>query len=582
MGAAKMIRKPSELIEPIREAVDRKAVVFSHVLIALTVAIHTALDPRSYGYQIALGIGIGVVTISLAYFRFFDLASLNSRPKLYLGLYFLAVFLGFTFISDAATPYITGFFLLVSFGNLYYGQRGVWAVVIMLAIGSLIKYPYLLATTEVTTLNQLDMIVTFTMFLAVASIFVNVQKVYDWDRARLNEALRTSAVEQERLNTLINNMTESVLVLNKHGTISLYNAAALALFDTNTALTGKIAEDFIKLETEDGQPVRSTELLPTGVQPLSRNDIRIRYGEDDMASLSVTVTPLHASFGKGEEDTNYIVTMRDITREKSLEEERREFISVISHELRTPVTVTEASISNAMLMNKNAQNDAKVARSLEVAHDQSLYLANMLNDLSTFARAERDELELELEEVNPLELINRLRDDYKREAEEKGLQLAVDLDQNTPPVIVSNKLYLREILQNFVTNAIKYSDTGTITLRATAGPNGVSFSVSDQGIGISTSDQKKVFDKFFRSEDFRTRSTGGTGLGLYIVRKLTKLLGASISLESTVGKGSTFSLLAPDLSQRRSEEHAALMAANVTPETPTPTPTPDPAEEKAA
>src|SRR5690606_12920166 len=160
-----------------------------------------------------------------------------------------------------ATPYITGFFLLVCFGNLYYGQRGVWAVVIMLAIGSIIKYPYLLSTNEeITLLNELDMVVSFLIFLAVSSIFVNIQKVYDWDRARLNEALKVSAIEQERLNTLINNMTESVLVLNRHGTISLYNAAALALFDTNTALTGRVAEDFIKLETEAGKPIRSTEL----------------------------------------------------------------------------------------------------------------------------------------------------------------------------------------------------------------------------------------------------------------------------------------------------------------------------------
>lgn len=578
-----MIRKPNELIEPIKEAVDRKAVVFSHLLIALTVTIHTAIDPRSYGYQIALGVGVSVVTIVLAYLRFFDLARLNSRPKLYLSFYFLAVFIGFTFISDAATPYITGFFLLVCFGNLYYGQQGVWAVVAMLAVGSLIKYPYLLWTSEeVTMLNRLDMIVTFVIFLAVCSIFVNVQKVYDWDRARLNNALKQSALEQERLNTLINNMTESVLVLNKDGVISLYNAAALALFDTNTALTGRTTEDFIRLESEDGRQVRSTELLPDGSEPLNRSDIMVRYGEDDAASLSVTVTPLHASFGKGEDDASYIMTLRDITREKSLEDERREFISVISHELRTPVTVTEASISNAMLVNSRGTADESVAKSLKTAHDQALYLANMLNDLATFARAEQNELNLELEEVNPLELINRLRDDYRQEVEGKGMRIEAVLDEHTPSAIVSNKLYLREVLQNFVTNALKYSDSGTITIKAEPATEGVKFSVQDKGIGISTSDQKKVFDKFFRAEDFRTRSSGGTGLGLYIVRKLAKLLGGQLGVESTVGKGSTFSLTVPDLSERSTREHAELMAANIAGSTQAPPPAPEPAEQEAA
>lgn len=578
-----MIRKPNELIEPIKEAVDRKAVVFSHLLIALTVTIHTAIDPRSYGYQIALGVGVSVVTIVLAYLRFFDLARLNSRPKLYLSFYFLAVFIGFTFISDPATPYITGFFLLVCFGNLYYGQRGVWAVVVMLAVGSLIKYPYLLSTNEeVTMLNRLDMIVTFVIFLAVCSIFVNVQKVYDWDRARLNNALEQSALEQDRLNTLINNMTESVLVLNKNGVISLYNAAALALFDTNTALTGRTTEDFIRLESEDGRQVRSTELLPSGSEPLNRSDIVVRYGEEDAASLSVTVTPLHASFGKGEDDASYIMTLRDITREKSLEDERREFISVISHELRTPVTVTEASISNAMLVNDRGSADQSVAKSLKTAHDQALYLANMLNDLATFARAEQNELNLELEEVNPLELINRLREDYRQEVEGKGMRIEAVLNEHTPSAIVSNKLYLREVMQNFVTNALKYSDNGTITIKAEPATEGVKFSVQDQGIGISTSDQKKVFDKFFRAEDFRTRSSGGTGLGLYIVRKLAKLLGGQLGIESTVGKGSTFSITVPDLSERSTREHAELMAANIAGSTQAPPPAPEPAEQEAA
>ena len=552
-----MIRKPEELIQPIKEAVDRKAVVFSHILMAFTITLHTILDPRAFDYQIAIAVGMSIGAIILGYLRFFDFARLNNRPRLYLSFYYILIFAGFTFVSDPATPYITGFFLVVLLSNLYYGIVGVRSVIIMLAVASVIKYFFLLNTIGLNTIDKLNIVVTFLIFLAVCSIFVNIQKVFDWDRARLKDALKESDIEQKRLSTLINNMTESVLVLNREGVISLYNAATLGLFDTNTSLLGKKPEDFIKLEDDQSRPVHIQDLLPKDTNPQGRNDIFINYGKDDTAALSITVTPLHTSYGKEENETSYIMTMRDITREKSLEEERNEFISVISHELRTPVTVTEASISNAMFVNDKSHGNEEIGKSLKTAHDQSLFLANMLNDLSTFARAEQDKLELSLGEVIPLELINSLRDDYEEEAKNKGIQIEAILDEHSPPVIISSQLYIREILQNFVTNAIKYSDKGKIILKAEPSVEGLKFSVSDDGIGIATADQNKVFNKFFRAENFRTRSSGGTGLGLYIVRKLAKLISARFELQSELGKGSTFSLFVPDLHTQFMEQQLA-------------------------
>ena len=106
---------------------------------------------------------------------------------------------------------------------------------------------------------------------------------------------------------------------------------------------------------------------------------------------------------------------------------------------------------------------------------------------------------------------------------------------------------MREILQNFITNAIKYTDTGSVTIAAEKAERGIKFTVHDTGIGISKSDQEKIFDKFFRSEDYRTRKTNGTGLGLYVTLKLARLLHAEIDVKSQLNKGSTFSIFIPDL-----------------------------------
>src|SRR5690606_36976847 len=127
-----------------------------------------------------------------------------------------------------------------------------------------------------------------------------------------------------------------------------------------------------------------------------------------------------------------------------------------------------------------------------------------------------------------------------------GLSLHVDIDPQLE-LLHSSKLYVQEILQNFITNAIKYTEEGSVTIHARKTLNGVECAISDTGIGISKGDQARVFDKFFRSEDYHTRQQNGTGLRLHVTRKLAQLAEAKISLESELGKGSTFTIFFPNL-----------------------------------
>jgi signal transduction histidine kinase len=544
-----MIRKPQELTESIRKAVDHRAVLYSHLLLAIILAVHTGLDPATTRPELYLAIGLSSVLVVLIFLRVFDMGRVNNHPLLYITFYQIFVFLGFTFISDPATPYVIGLFLVVFFSNLYYGAKGVWITVACFGVTTVAKYFWNVHTNHINLVGKLNIVVAFLLFVGVCSLFVNIQKVYDWDRAKLRETVKKEALEQKRLRALINNMTESVLVLDKEGIIRLYNASALLLLDTNDTLNDKPLANFVHFEDGKKQPVSVKDLLPQDNNPMLRNDVSIRYSEEDTAALSIVSTPIRSGFGGDDSESGYVVTLRDITREKSLEEERNEFISVISHELRTPVTIVEAGVSNSLLIAGKLPGSEKVIESLKTAHDQSIYLANILNDLSTFARAEKGTLETNLDELNTRELLDMLKDDYHDNASAKNLTIECKVDKATPAKMVSNRLYIREILQNFVTNSIKYSDKGTITLEATPADGGVLFSVHDEGIGISVSDQKKVFDKFYRAEDFRTRSTSGTGLGLYITRKLSKILDARIELHSEVGKGSTFSVYIPDKSE---------------------------------
>jgi signal transduction histidine kinase len=352
-------------------------------------------------------------------------------------------------------------------------------------------------------------------------------------------------VEHQRLESLINSMSDGVIAVDENGAIALYNAAALDVLDVNAIQKGDPIERVLRLTNDRSEPldVRSI-VLGAKTQVISR-DYKIEYSDKSIASIYLSVSPVRLGYGK-KGDGGFVLIIRDITREKSLEEERDEFISVISHELRTPVAITEGAISNAIFLAEKTSDIVKIKDSLENAHKQAKYLEDMINDLSTLSRAERGVLEENIEDINAHEFAESLQALYEKTAEAKGLKLFLDIDP-TLELFRSSRLHVQEIMQNFITNAIKYTESGSVTIHAKQMKNGVQFSVSDTGIGISKGDQARVFDKFFRAEDYRTREQSGTGLGLHVTRKLAQLAQAEISLESELEKGSTFRIFFPNL-----------------------------------
>ena len=337
--------------------------------------------------------------------------------------------------------------------------------------------------------------------------------------------------------TLVNNLADGILSTDNHGVIQVFNAATLNLLDTNTSLNGKHIDDVIRLLDKDNKRFKFSSAFRSARGVISRDDLSATISEETL-HLSVIFSPIRGTDSDDETD-GYIVILRDITKQKSLEEERDEFISVVSHELRTPITIAEGTLSNVQLMmTREDIPKATLATNVTIAHDQVLFLAKMVNDLSTLSRAERGVADAP-ESINVSDLIHDLYNEYAPQAETKGLKFNLDLDPGLGEVVAS-RLYLKELLQNFVTNAIKYTKEGSVLVSVKAADTTLKFSVQDTGIGMSKSDQKHVFEKFWRSEDYRTRETGGTGLGLYVARKLAKKLGVTIEMTSRLNHGSTF------------------------------------------
>lgn len=360
-----------------------------------------------------------------------------------------------------------------------------------------------------------------------------------------NSPPQAGHIEHERLTSLINSMADAVVAVDQHARVVLYNAAALNIFDVNTIQAGCRLDSLFQPIDTDNQPVDISELVRGTESPTTNRDLRLRYSDGSSINLYLSIAPVRLGYGE-EGQQGYVLLLRDITREKSLEEERDEFISVVSHELRTPIAIAEGNLGNAEFIAEKTGDLTAIKAALKEAHHQILFLADMINDLSTLSRAERGVLEITIDPINVHELVKELAANYKPQAEAKGLHLRTHIDPALE-LLQSSQLYVREVLQNFITNSIKYTDKGYVSLEAKPAAKGVVFSVRDSGIGISKSDQERVFDKFFRSEDYRTRQANGTGLGLYVTMKLARMLHAEIKLESELNQGSTFTIFIPNL-----------------------------------
>ncbi len=333
--------------------------------------------------------------------------------------------------------------------------------------------------------------------------------------------------------------------MNERAKVDIYNGAALNILDLNSSMQGKSLGDVCKLLDGNNQPIDIVELVYATKTAFVSRDYSLSYVDGSKVSLYLSIAPVHLGYGKAGTQS-YVIVLRDISHEKSLEEERDEFISVVSHELRTPITIAEGNISNAQYIVNKAGGDEQIKKALEDAHQQTLFLADMINDLSTLSRAEHGKLTVDIESINIHDLLTELAHMYSPEAEAKGLTIHTSLSPDLE-LLMSGKLYVKEILQNFITNAIKYTNDGHISLGAKPADKGVSIWIEDTGIGISKSDQEKIYDKFFRSENFETRKTSGTGLGLYVTMKLSRLLHAQIVTHSQLGIGSKFTIFIPDL-----------------------------------
>lgn len=236
----------------------------------------------------------------------------------------------------------------------------------------------------------------------------------------------------------------------------------------------------------------------------------------------------------------YAVLFRKL---KEVDQMKTDFLSVATHELRSPMTVIRGAIDNVIDgVFGDIPQDAK--ESLEQATMQTDRLSSLVSDLLNVSRIEQGKISYNIQPVNPREVIDLVVRQYKPNAEQKGLEL-VYKEPSEPHTINVDKSRLQEIITNLVDNAIKYSESGSVTVSETVEKDVLEIKVRDTGIGMSAEERERLFSRFYRVKNEQTASISGTGLGLWIIKQYIEQMGGQISVDSLKGEGTEFSVRFP-------------------------------------
>jgi signal transduction histidine kinase len=254
--------------------------------------------------------------------------------------------------------------------------------------------------------------------------------------------------------------------------------------------------------------------------------------------LRYTVAPT------GQGDAHFgLVTIEDVTQQRVAEAAMNSFLAKAAHELRTPLTNIRLFVEEAL---EHCERDpAATSRSLNIMNEEAQRLDRTVSEILSVSQIEAGSFELKRDDVSVASLLGQLKADHEAQARERSITLEFDQPPKLP-VIQADRDKIALALHNLVGNALKYTpEGGRVTVVTTVENGRLTVAVTDTGIGIGPEEQERVFDKFYRSKNPQAMSVEGSGLGLPIAREVARLHGGDVTLESELGKGSTFTLTVP-------------------------------------
>ncbi|HUL23855.1 MAG TPA: ATP-binding protein [Thermodesulfobacteriota bacterium] len=366
-----------------------------------------------------------------------------------------------------------------------------------------------------------------------------LQKEAAFLRQEREKSLRDIATEKSKIKTIIHSMGDGVLVCDQDGSIVLTNPAANRMLQlSEDRLLGKLLAE-AQLPSELASAVdKSLKMRESTFASISQE---LSVGPAEEVHLRAHTAPVRNDVG---EIMGAVTVLQDMSYLKELDKMKSEFIAMVAHELRAPIAAIEQQLT--VILNKMAGDvTEKQEQLLSRAKERTKGLLDLIKDLLDLSKIEAGKMVQYKEPLSLDEVIQRVVDLMRAEADHKKIDLQFIVSAETA-LIHADRNSMEEIFTNLISNAIKYTpEKGSIRVALGEERGFVKASVSDTGIGIEEESLPRIFDRFYRVKTKETRQIVGTGLGLSIVKSIVASHLGSISVESKVGTGTTFTILLP-------------------------------------
>lgn len=361
-------------------------------------------------------------------------------------------------------------------------------------------------------------------------------EIENWRKER-EERLLEVAFEKTRLNTIINSISDGVLVINKAGEAVLYNPAALKLLDIESI---HIEEKIIgRLHTEIAELIN--KILDEEEYHPSSYSSQVEMKPHGELFVEATASPVpHPDNSLA----GVVVVIRNITALKKIEQLKSQFVSMVSHELKAPIAAVYGFLNlitdDKIKLTPEQQKDYIVRSQLRLDG-----LLKMVNDLLDISRIEMKTVKREIKQVCVEEVIKSIIELFQIEVNKKGISVSLNCKSDAA-CIKADYEEINRLFTNFISNAIKYNkENGSVSITISKSEDYLITEIKDTGIGLKPEEKKKLFSEFFRAKNEFTKSISGTGLGLSIVKRIVDSYSGKIEVESEFGTGTTFRIYLP-------------------------------------
>ncbi len=384
--------------------------------------------------------------------------------------------------------------------------------------------------------------------------FNHMQNSLMHSQLALESSLQTVTESKTRYKSVINNIIDGIIIINKQGEILSCNLKVLEIFGyQEEELINHKINMLMPASDSNAHDGYMSNYTTTGEATIIGIGRELKGMRKDGSTFPID---LGINQIKVKQESQFVGIIRDITERKKIEQTlitsreqaeaaskaKSEFLAMMSHELRTPLN---GVIGMAQLM-RDGKLDSEQLEHLDIINDSSHALLTIIDDILDLTKMESGYLKIKPEIFNLEELIEAIQTLLSPQVKDKGLSLSVELASNCPRLVIGDAGRIRQVLLNLLGNAIKFTERGSVTLSLKCdslkeeGLTTLTIYITDTGIGISDEDQERLFQLFTQIDSSSTRKYSGTGLGLAISKQLVNQMGGEITLQSTPGEGSTF------------------------------------------